>query len=54
MLHLEADDGALLAAELDADQVDGLAAGAVLVSIAAVLDLLQGPTLGGPLDDLEL
>ena len=45
-LHLEPDHGALFPAELHADQMDRLPVGPVLVGVAPVLDLLQGPALG--------
>lgn len=43
---LEADQRAPLTAELDADQVDGFAGGAVLVRVTAALDLLECASLG--------
>ena len=52
--HLESRDVAGLLAELDADQVDGLAGAAVLLGVAAFDQRAQGRALPGALDDLEL
>ena len=46
-LHPKPHHTALLAAEFDADQVNGQFLGLVFVGVALVLDLLQGLALGG-------
>lgn len=53
-VHLEPHHAAAFPAELDPDQVDRLAAGAVLVGIGPIAQLLQGLALGHQLHHLEL
>ena len=52
--HLERHDLPLLARELHPDQMNRLAAGAVIGGVVAGLQLGQGTTLGDLLHDLEL